>query len=305
MKIGISRPPTPPLPLADIDGALVARHAEEFGFESVFYGEHTIHPVGEEGFGPHAHGVPFFQDTLVMMARASAMTSKITIASGVLLIPQHHPVQLAKHLASLDLYSSGRVLVGASVGWSRVECELLGGNFDRRWAQTGEAIKIMKRLWHDEVAEYDGEFFKVPPVKLFPKAHTLSGPPVLLGAGAQLGKGLTPLSCSRIIEYADGWLPVFLSEETIRTGPETVRQGRRQLAEEAQRVGRDPATIQVTVMVRGNQVDGDITKPTMVSRDILREFEDAGADRAVISLPTICSEQDAKDALSQIAEAVL
>src|SRR3979411_2465550 len=130
MHIGVSRPPTPEYPVPDVDGALVAKHAERIGFESVFYGEPPIRPLNDPGRSVHAAGVPFFQDTLVMLARASAMTTTLKVGAGVFLMPEHNPVLFAKQLASLDHYSGGRLIVGAGVGWSRTECELLGGNFD-------------------------------------------------------------------------------------------------------------------------------------------------------------------------------
>src|SRR4051794_30666456 len=182
MHIGISRPPTPPHPIPDVDGAAVAQTAEELGFESIFYGEHPIRPVDQPGQGVHADGIPFFQDTVVMLARASAVTSTIMLGGGVFLIPEHNPILFAKQLATIDHYSGGRVIVGAGVGWSRTECELLGGNFDRRWAQTRESVLLMKRLWTEDTVEFHGEFFDVPPVQLFPQPAR--NPPVLVGANA-------------------------------------------------------------------------------------------------------------------------
>ena len=197
---------------------MVARLAEELGFESIFYGEHPIRPVGQEGQGVHQDGVPFFQDTLVMLARASAMTSRIKLGGGVFLVPEHNPVQFAKELASLDFYSGGRLIVGAGVGWSRVECELLGGQWDRRWAQTRESIQIMKRLWSQDTAEYEGEFYSVPAVQLYPQPATRPWPPVLLAARG------SARSFRRIVEYGDGWIPAFAGEGAVAEGPAHVEQ---------------------------------------------------------------------------------
>src|SRR4051812_49736767 len=87
MHIGISRPPTPPHPTPDVDGAAVAVVAEELGFESIFYGEHPIRPVDQPGQGVHADGIPFFQDTIVMLSRASAVTTRIKLGGGVFWYP--------------------------------------------------------------------------------------------------------------------------------------------------------------------------------------------------------------------------
>jgi probable F420-dependent oxidoreductase len=301
MHIGISRPPTPPHPTPDVDGAFVAQVAEGLGFESIFYGEHPIRPVGQAGSGVHADGVPFFQDTLVMLARASALTSRIMLGGGVFLIPEHNAIAFAKQLASLDFYSGGRVIVGGGVGWSRVECELLGGNFERRWAQTRETVQLMKRLWTAETTEYHGEFYDVPPVQLFPKPATVNGPPVLLGA--RLGDR----SFARIVEYADGWLPAFTTPESIAGAPEHLREGRSRLNSLAEQSGRDPASLQITAIVRGPQIDGDLGQgyAESVSPELLERLGEAGADRVAISLPTLTSQADAVAALERLAKRVL
>jgi probable F420-dependent oxidoreductase len=282
----------------DVDGAVVARHAEELGFESIFYGEHPIRPVDQPGIGVHADGIPFFQDTLVMLARASAVTSRIKLGGAVFLIPQHNPVQFAKELASLDFYSGGRLIVGAGIGWSKVECELLGGHWDRRWTQTRETIQIMKRLWSESTVSYDGELYTVPPVQLFPQPATKPWPPVLLGATGRTA------TFERIVDYCDGWLPAFASDEQLDSGPRELEAGRAVLDAAAARAGRDPATLQVTAILRGSQVDGDLGARRRVDRAMLRRYESAGADRVLISMPTISSEPDAVRALTDIAESL-
>jgi alkanesulfonate monooxygenase SsuD/methylene tetrahydromethanopterin reductase-like flavin-dependent oxidoreductase (luciferase family) len=156
VHIGVNRPISPPAyPVPDIDAAVIARHAEALGFESIFYGEHPIRPLDEPGMvvGRYSEGVPLFQDTLVALARASAVTSRIKIGSGVFNLPEHNPILFAKQIASLDLYSKGRVVLGLSVGWSEIEVTLLGGDFARRWEQTREAIRLMQALWTQDRVE--------------------------------------------------------------------------------------------------------------------------------------------------------
>jgi len=298
VQIGISRPPTPPHPTPDIDGAVIARHAEDLGFESIFYGEHPIRPVGQPGQGVHADGIPFFQDTLVMLARASALTSTIRVGGGVFLMPEHNPVQFAKELASLDFYSGGRLLIGVGVGWSQVECALLGGNWDRRWAQSIEAIQIMRRLWTEDTVEFDGEFYHLPPVQLFPKPASKPWPPFLLA-----GRG-SRRSFERIIQHGDGWIPAFASAESLDQGPAHIESGRQLLDKMAADAGRDPASVHITAILRGPQLDGDLTQGNRIDKATLERFASAGVDRAAISLPTLTSEQDGREALERIAEAV-
>jgi probable F420-dependent oxidoreductase len=297
VHIGISRPPTPPHPVPDVDGAIIAKHVEEAGFESLFYGEHPIRPVDQVGVGVHADGVPFFQDTLVTLSRASATTTTLRLGGGVFLLPEHNPVQFAKELATLDFYSGGRVIVGCGVGWSKVECELLGGHWERRWAQSCESIRIMKKLWTEETVAFEGEFYRLPPVQLFPQPAQKS-PPILLAGGSDR-------TFRRIVKVADGWIPAFASDEAVTEGPAVVAAGRRRLEQLATEVGRDPSEFEVTAIVRGGQVDGDLGPGQVVTRDLLRRYEDAGTDRTVISLPTVMSTDDARVVLERLSAELL
>lgn len=299
MRIGISRPPAPPDHVADIDGAYIAQQAERIGFEAIFYGEHPVRPLEGDGYRVHADGPPFFQDSLVMLARASALTSTIMLGGGVFLIPEHHPVRLGKQLASLDHYSGGRLVVGVGVGWSRGQVEALGGDFDRRWDQATESVGIMRSLWRDDVTSVNGEFYRIPPVVMRPKPATPQGPPVLVGAK------MSRATARRVAAFADGWLAVLLSDQAIADGPDYLRQGRAMLEDEARRIGRDPSELSVNVIVRGPQVDGDLSPRSFVGRDYLRRLEDLDVDYAAISLPTITSKVEADAALARIADGAL
>jgi alkanesulfonate monooxygenase SsuD/methylene tetrahydromethanopterin reductase-like flavin-dependent oxidoreductase (luciferase family) len=258
----------------------------------------------------HAAGVPFFQDTTVMLARASAVTSRIKLGAGVFLVPLHHPVLFAKQLASIDFYSGGRLIVGAGAGWSRVQCEVMGGNFDRRWAQARETIQIAKRLWTEEVVEFHGEFYDIAPVTLFPKPASKSGPPVLL-PGPALYKG-DPLdspaslqSFKRIVAYADGWLPGFVGAKAMEGGPEIVRTGNDILGRLCAEAGRDPRELKVTALLRTEIQDGDLTWPELVGRDVIRRYEDVGVERVIVTIPTLTGAEHATEVLPRMAEALL
>jgi probable F420-dependent oxidoreductase len=290
MHIGVNRPADPPVyPIPDIDAAAIAQRAEALGFESIFYGEHPIRPLDEPGMkvGRYTGGVPYFQDALVALARASAVTSRIKIGSGAFNMPEHHAVLFAKQIASLDLYSGGRVILGLTIGWSALEVTILGGDFARRWEQTRESILLMKALWTQERVEMKGDFYDVPPVHCYPQPASKPWPPILLGS-------VSDKVFPRIIEYADGWMPAFVRAENLGRGPAVVRKGRAQLDELARAAGRDPATIQTSVILKDD-----------VTRDDLKRFEDEGCERAIVSLPAIQSEADGRDAVDRLAERVL
>lgn len=288
MFVGVSRPTAPHFPIPDVDAALVARHAENCGFESILYGEHPIRPVAEHTANEvHTEGVPYFQETIVALSRVSAMTTRIRFGFGVCLVMQHHPVRLAKQLACLDYYSGGRLMVGVGTGWSKAEAEAIGGNFSRRWAQTAEAVKLMRELWTKECVEHDGEFFKVPPVHCFPQPKQQPGPPILMGANGEKG-------FQRIVDFCDGWMPALVTPEQIAEGPEFIRTARAQIVELAQQKGRDMSRMPITVILRGT-----------VDRDVIQRFEDTGIERVNIIIPYFETEDQAREQLEKLAANVL
>jgi probable F420-dependent oxidoreductase len=310
MHIGISRPPPPPEPWHDVDGALVARAAEALGFESVFYGEHPIRPIMGGAHQVHGAEIPYFQDTMVMLARSSAVTTKIKLGSAVFLLPVHHPVLFAKQLASIDFYSSGRLIVGAGVGWSRIECEAMGGNFDRRWGQAKETIQIMRKLWTEEVVEFHGEFYDVPPISLAPKPKCKPWPQILLpGPSFDAGEPMDSPRCKtafkRIVELGDGWIPFLAGTDQIKSGMKDIAEGRKVMNRLCEAAGRNPDALQVTVILRTEIQDGDLRWPELVSKETLRRYADIGVERCLVTVPTIADDGKVDDVLARVAEAIL
>jgi probable F420-dependent oxidoreductase len=286
VKIGISRPEVPPHPTPDVDGSLIAREAEARGFDCVLYGEHTIRPVGQVGMGVHTEGVPQFQDTLVMLARTSALTTTIEFGGGIFLLPQHNPVRFAKELACLDLYGNGRLLVGVGVGWSPLEYEVLGGDFEHRWAQAIEAIDVMRRLWTEPAVQFSGRFFSFPPVQCFPQPKTPGGPPILLA-------GKSDRALDRVARCAEGWIPSFVTSEAIESSADVVTRGRRRIAALAADHGR-LVQHSTTVIIRGP-----------AKRSLVERHANAGTDRLTFSLPQVTTLDEARRALDQIGSQVL
>jgi alkanesulfonate monooxygenase SsuD/methylene tetrahydromethanopterin reductase-like flavin-dependent oxidoreductase (luciferase family) len=149
MNVGVSVP----LPAYWVDPGLMAKKAEELGFESFWCAEHPFMPVtttsrfpgSEDGVIPEVYA--HFVDPFVALARASGMTSRIKLATGIVLVPERHPLLLAKAVSTLDLFSGGRFLFGIGAGWLKEETELMGGDFAHRWTQTRESILAMKELW--------------------------------------------------------------------------------------------------------------------------------------------------------------
>ena len=267
-----------------IDPAILARRAEELGFESFWLPEHPILPVNTTSrYGGTADGsIPASMadigDPLIGLARASAATTSIKLGTAISLVPEHNPLLHAKQIATLDQVSNGRFLFGIGAGWLQEETEIMGGDFRHRWGQTREHILAMKQLWTQEEAEFHGRFVDFPPVRCSPKPLQSPHPPVYLG-------GFAANVFKRVVEYGDGWMPVRVDEEQVRMGRAT-------LDELAEAAGRDPGSIRLMVC----NVPADA--------GLIGRLEAAGADRVTVSLPAEAGDQSVR-VMEEIASAAI
>ena len=280
MTIGTSVP----LPAYNIDPAFMAKKAEDLGFDSIWYAEHPAVPVHSDSLFPSTGGeIPWtyshFTEPYIALARASAVTTTIKLATGITLVPERNPLLLAKEISTLDLYSGGRFIFGVGTGWLREETELMGGDFPRRWSQTREALDVMKKLWTQEEAEHHGTYFDFPPVRSYPKPVQKPYPPILIG-------GMAKNVLSRVVDHADGWMP-------NRITPAALEDARRELDRLATVAGRDPNAITITIY--GQEPD----------RAAFKSLLDAGADRVVVRPEYVETEAEMGEQLERIAEAVL
>ena len=280
MNIGTSVP----LPAYTIDPAFMAKKAEDLGFESIWYAEHAAVPVHSDSPFPATGGeIPWtyshFTDPYIALARASGVTTKIKLGTGITLVPERNPLLLAKEIATLDRYSGGRFLFGIGTGWLKEETEMMGGDFEHRWTQTREAIEVMKELWTKEEAEYHGRYFDFPLVRSYPKPVQNPYPPIILG-------GMAKNVLRRIVTHADGWLP-------NRVTPTELEESRKKLDAMAAEAGRDPKSI--TISVYGQ----------LPERDIVHSLLNAGADRVVVRPEHVETEKEMGEQLERMAEAVL
>ncbi|MCR9095181.1 MAG: LLM class F420-dependent oxidoreductase [bacterium] len=218
-----------------IDIARVARTAEALGFGSLWVGEHVVLPVEYERVYPASEsGEPpayagLLSSPIVALARAAAVTSTLRLGTGVCLLPLHEPIAFAKDIATLDADSDGRFLFGVGAGWMREETEILGGDFDRRWAQIRDQVAAMKALWTREEASHHGPYVRFPAVRSHPKPVSKPHPPVLLG-------GASPRIFERIASWGEGWIPGIATVDQMRVGLAS-------LEEAMLRAGRDPARL--------------------------------------------------------------
>jgi probable F420-dependent oxidoreductase len=251
------------------DPAIIARRAEELGFDSYWLPEHAAIPQGSADEYPgkvEGGSVPDYlyrmPDPLIGLTRAAAVTSTIMLGTGVALVPERHPVLAAKEIATLDHYSKGRFLYGIGAGWNEPECTMMGGDFAHRWAQVKEYIAAMKRLWTGEYVGAEGKYANFPPSICLPTPWRKPHPPILLGS---IG---SPNVYRRVAQWGDGWLPFVVN-------PQEVADGRAAIDKCAQDLGRDPKTINITAFAP----DGMFRKKADI-----QTLANAGADNVVLWL---------------------
>ena len=245
-----------------ISPADLAVAAEERGFDSMWFAEHSHIPVSRRSPWPGGADLPkMYYDTFdpfVALASAASVTTRIKLATGICLVVQRDPIHTAKEVASLDQLSKGRLLFGVGAGWNAEEMEDHGTDFKRRFKLMRERIEAMQAIWTQDEAEYHGEFVNFEPTFAWPKPFQKPHPPIHVGGGF-------PGAAKRAIRYGNGWMPIFGRDDITEYLPEF-----RKMAEEA---GRDPASLEVSIF-------GCTPNP-----EALKKFRDAGITRCVFGLP--------------------
>lgn len=186
-----------------------ARAAEDTGFESLWFPEHSHIPTsrqtpwgGVKGAAPLPEWYWRSLDVFVAMGAAAAVTSNLRLGTGVTLVAQRDPIWLAKEVATLDFISGGRVLFGVGYGWNKEEMASHGLKYNERRALLREKIFLMKELWTKDVASFDGELLRLEPSWAWPKPVQKPHPPIIMGGAAG------PKTIADMIEFCDGWMPL-------------------------------------------------------------------------------------------------
>lgn len=259
----------------------VAAAAERHGFATLWSGEHVVmvdrsdsrYPYSEDG----VIAVPAqadWLDPMIGLSFAAAATSTIAIATGVLLLPEHNPVLVAKQAATLDTLSGGRLTLGIGVGWSREEFDALGVPFARRAARTTEYVEAMRTVWRDDVATFTGEFVDFESVRVNPKPVRDRSIPIVVG-------GNSDAALRRVATWADGWYGFNLD------GPDEVARHVARIRDLCAKGGRDAAELRLAVALR---------EPQRVDVDALAEI---GVDEMVL---VASPPEDATEADGWVAE---
>jgi probable F420-dependent oxidoreductase len=221
----------------------VAAAAEAAGFATLWAGEHVVmvdEPASRYPYAPDGRiAVPAGADWLdpfITLSFAAAATRRIGLATGVLLLPEHTPLLVAKQAASLDVLSAGRLTLGVGVGWSREEFAALGVPFARRGARTTEYVAAMRAAWRDDPASFTGEFAAFDRVRVNPKP-VRGEIPVVVG-------GNSDAALERAARWGDGWYGFGLGSA------QDVRERVAHLRERTRAARRDPAALTVAVALR-------------------------------------------------------
>ncbi len=241
----------------------LARAAEEAGFESVWVPEHLIMPVSmtgapntpHEGEPPISASTPAY-DPWVQIATMAAQTSTLRFGTNVYNIGLRHPFITARSVTTIDAVSGGRLEFGIGASWLSQEWQALELPFETRGRRVDETIRIIQRLFSEEVVEHEGEFFRFQPVGFLPKPRQQPWPPMHIG-------GDSPAAMRRAAQLGEGWIPMQQSLETL---PGNLQRIQAMRAEAGQ-----TGPFQVTL---GAQV---------ASVDDVHRWEDAGATRLLVS----------------------
>jgi len=232
--------------------------AEELGYDSIWLGEHVVVP------DPHVKPSPMqpedpILDGPVALAFLAAHTERITLATGIVILPQRNPLVLAKQLASLDVVSGGRLVFGMGVGYLEPEMEAIGVPMERRGARADEYLAAMRALWEQEHPSFEGEFVSFSGVNAHPRP--LQSPlPVIVG-------GRTPAAHRRAVRSGDGWYGFWLDQERTAEQLAGIREA---LAD----AGREESDFEITVTPRGE-----------IDAAAVSAFAELGVDRLVLIPP--------------------
>lgn len=254
----------------------LAREIEDRGFDGLWVGEHTHIPVDRETpwpLGDDGQVLPDdyarMFDPFVALSAAACATTTLRLGTSVCLVNQHHPLTLAKTVASLDQLSGGRLTFGVGSGWNVEEMAHHGVDPTRRTARLRENVAALRSLWTQEEAAVDGEWVRFGPSWSWPKPVQRPHPPIVVGGGKTV--------LAEVVDWADGWMPI--------EGPMPIDALLGRLHRLADEAGRPRSSIDVQVTYatptpatieayRTSGVDGVILKLDSTDRDgALRQLD--------------------------------
>ncbi|MDF2726782.1 MAG: flavin-dependent oxidoreductase, F420-dependent methylene-tetrahydromethanopterin reductase [Nitrososphaera sp.] len=262
MKVGIVLPQTGES--ATRENVLhIGKEAEKVGLDSVWVFDRLLWPLKPQtpyGGVPNAPIPVEYQnilDPLETLTYLAANTDRISLGTSIIDMLFQNPVILARRFATLDIFSGGRVIAGLAIGWSKDEYDASGIPYRQKGARADEYMQVLKRIWTDDVVEFKGQFYNIPASKIGPKPVQKPHPPILLG-------GYTPKTFPRIVNYADGWIPIAGSVSL-----EQQEQAINGLRESARKANKDLSNIRIIVLSYPNVLDSSSTSSSNQQRSPL------------------------------------
>jgi len=233
------------------------RAIEAMGFDHLFVADHVL------GADPRFHSHPSLanyshekvvHESVTLLAYLAGITNRITLATGILILPQRQTALVAKQAAQIDVLSGGRMRLGIGVGWNAVEYEALNETFDNRGKRSAEQIAVLRALWTQPVVDFHGEFHRISHAGLNPMP--IQRPiPIWFGVGSPGSNAPLPeAALRRIAKLADGWSPNLTPDERGKAVVDRVHGYARE-------AGRDPARLSLEGRIRiGGQIRDGWTK---------------------------------------------
>jgi probable F420-dependent oxidoreductase len=238
--------------------ARAARALEEAGFDSVWTGEHVVLPDPQEPPSPSPPQAPFL-DPAVALTWAAAHTRSLRLATGIIILPQRNPLVLAKEIASLDVLSGGRAVLGVGAGYLHQEFRALGIPFADRGARTDEAIDAMRALWTLAKPEFRGRFASFAGIDAQPRPVQRGGVPIVVG-------GSSPGALRRAVQRGNGWYGFAMDPAATERAVRGLEKARSEVAR--------PAAL--------GPLEISVTPPPGLDPEGVRRYADLGVDRLVL-----------------------
>jgi len=258
-----------------------ARLAEAAGFESVWVGDHISLPMGAQAVPAYPPEQPRLE-ALTALSYLAGITSRVRLGVGVIVMPQRHPLLLAKQLTTVDVLSGGRLIFGIGVGYVPAELEALGASMADRGARTDEYLAAIRAVWDERAPSFSGRYVSWSDLMQRPLPSQRPGPPVVVG-------GRSTAAYRRALKLAHGFFGHNWTLEETASGLEQVRALSRQVER--------PAEL--------GELEITITPREEVDVDVARRYADLGVHRLALLPRDLDSPTYAEELIERVGERVI
>ena len=276
MKYGFTLPGRGPFANAD-HLATLAKHGDELGYDTLHTGDHIVvpktidstYPYTESGAFPGA-GSGEYLEQLTVLSYLAGQTQRIRLVTSVIIVPHRNPLVAAKALATLDVLSKGRLVVGVGVGWMKEEFDTLGiPPFAERGAVTDEYLRAFKELWTSDDPTFNGDYCSFANIDFLPKPAQRPHPPIWVG-------GESRRAMRRTARLGNGWYPIASNPQFPMGAPQQLQAGLERLRSFCDAEGRDPA--EIDIVYRSHTMELTDERPAGERPPFIGNAEELAAD---------------------------